>query len=839
MRLESLTLRGFMTSFAGREVSIDFSKLPDGLIAFVGDNGAGKTTLLEAAPAGVYREMLSRQRGIENYAMDRDSAIESRWSIGGVGYRQRLSVDGIKGGSSAVLTCDRAPRPLNDGKVSTYDPAIAAVFPPLHVFKASAFATQNKSGSFVKASKKERRDIFASFLTLDRLIRMSEAANGAAKQIDQVRVRVLADLDSLERETTTAMLEQLQQQLAAAAVAGEDATTERDRLAGKIAEAEQQLAILSDQVAAHAAASDRVAAAADALERIRQEFDAFEGAETVVLLNEAAEVANLTASHHDRRQELDRLTAGAVASETRELDTISHDSLEKLADIDRKLAGNQQIQAMADDIRTAVAAIEAADVALCFDRKALENARHAQSIADQTLRSVEGQLADLVPIERDVARARTDAELLERVPCGGVGDYAACQFLTNVQQAKAGLEALVAKLQPKAEFADRIARLTREAAKRAEGIAALRASIEKHEATRTAHAKTAGYAEKLAASSARVKELHTQRTDTITETEQRLTQARERHTAAAAARQQAAAGFERASTAEMDATVARIAKRLEHAEATRRRLQVGVGEATQRHLDAEAALQAVTAGHDEAAVLRGSLDVFRSERDIRIAVIAHEASRAAALSLRIDEWNVRATRARDLRAKLSRLETELLEWRLLEKALGRGGLPDLEIDQAGPGISARTNEILSDCFGARFSIELVTQVARADGQGMKDEFTVLVTDNTSGDQRDIADLSGGEEVIVAEALMNAIAIYVNERSQTPMRTCFRDETTGALTKENTQRYIQMLRKVRELGGFDQILFISHDPDAYALADAHIRVADGTATVVLPPYQEAA
>lgn len=113
-------------------------------------------------------------------------------------------------------------------------------------------------------------------------------------------------------------------------------------------------------------------------------------------------------------------------------------------------------------------------------------------------------------------------------------------------------------------------------------------------------------------------------------------------------------------------------------------------------------------------------------------------------------------------------------------------------------------------------------------------------DNENGGAvRDIRDLSGGEQVIVAEALMNSVALYVNERSQTPMRTIFRDETTGALNKENTQRYIQMLRKVLELGRIHQILFISHDPDAFNLADAQIRIEGGKATPIMPPYREAA
>src|SRR5690348_17438264 len=56
----------------------------------------------------------------------------------------------------------------------------------------------------------------------------------------------------------------------------------------------------------------------------------------------------------------------------------------------------------------------------------------------------------------------------------------------------------------------------------------------------------------------------------------------------------------------------------------------------------------------------------------------------------------------------------------------------------------------------------------------------------------------------------------------PVRTCWRDETTGALDPENATRYLAMLRKVQELGGFAHVLFISHNPDAAAQADAQIQ-----------------
>ena len=104
-----------------------------------------------------------------------------------------------------------------------------------------------------------------------------------------------------------------------------------------------------------------------------------------------------------------------------------------------------------------------------------------------------------------------------------------------------------------------------------------------------------------------------------------------------------------------------------------------------------------------------------------------------------------------------------------------------------------------------------------------------------GDVRDIADLSGGEQVIVDEALKNALCIYMNQRASMPMRTCWRDETTGPLDVDNAPRYIQMLRRVQELAGFHHILFVSHNAECAAMADAQISVHDGQADVLLPPF----
>ncbi|MDP2319608.1 MAG: SMC family ATPase [Acidobacteriota bacterium] len=839
MRLEHLALRGFMTAFAGKTVAIDFEALPDGLIALVGGNGQGKTTLLEAAPAGLYRQMMSRDGDIKSYAMDRDSFIESRWSIGEEAYVARLSVDGIKGSSAAALKREGSSSPLSDGKVSTYDPVIARLFPPVHVFKASAFAAQNKAGSFVNAGKKERRDIFGSFLGLDRLVAMSDTAKAAAAEVEKVRIRLKADVDGLARETTAEIRAGLQEQIEGLAAQYRDATHRRDRLTATIAVTEQRLALLSDSTAAHAAATQKVEQLAATLRDAEASLDAHVAEDLRATLVESQALKTLTERQRAKVDDIDGRDNYAAKTDANELQAIADGLATKLADIQKKIDGNATIQGMADDIRAAVQTIARltpevtrlrAERDALIDQQAALAARQAEN---------EKVIAGFTKPQTELDRATADATLLEHVPCGGRGEFAGCQLLVNAKTAEGLIADLRAQLAGVAAANETRTALLDAARELARDLASKKATLLDLELQLLPAHEPAKYAEKLAGSDARVKELTEWRVDAEKEAAQRTKDARARHVTAAERRSTERVTLVQEFETAKAEHATRVAARLEAAKAKHFTLSVAGSTALAAHANAVDELTALADSHQVAASLQAELQQLRADRDGAVTAIATANSDVAAVRQRQEDLDAKAQKLTSLQTRLALLDTELLEWQLLQKALGRDGLPDLEIDQAGPAISAIANEILADCFESRFSIELVTQVAKADGKDMKAEFTVLVTDNQAGDTRDIADLSCGELVIVSEALMNAISIFVNERSTTPMRTCFRDETTGALSKENTQRYIQMLRKVQMLGGFKQILFISHDPDAYCLADAQLHVAAGAVTPKLPPYQEAA
>jgi len=170
------------------------------------------------------------------------------------------------------------------------------------------------------------------------------------------------------------------------------------------------------------------------------------------------------------------------------------------------------------------------------------------------------------------------------------------------------------------------------------------------------------------------------------------------------------------------------------------------------------------------------------------------------------------------------------DWRHLQKALGRDGVQALEIDAAGPEVSELINELLHSCYGPRFTVALETTTQKKDGKGSKEVFDLRVIDTEGGTDGSASDLSGGERVIVAEALSLAIAIYNTQRSAMPIQDLFRDEVAGALDYENAPRYVAMLRRALELGSFARVYFVAHSRDLWDLADAQIVVADGKVEV---------
>lgn len=784
MKLNTFSVKGLLAF--GDECAVDLRAVPPGLIAIVGRNGQGKTTIAETPLAALYRVLPSRDHELVDYAHGKDSSLQATFDTPRGGYRARVNLNGDRRTSEAVLVHTDAggvETILNDGKLTTFDAAVASVFPPVETLLASSFSAQNRAGSFSTLDKKGRKALFASLLGLDHYEQMATTARTCAANLDRSIDVTRARREAVAREAAPTRQEQIEMELG-------QVQARRQQFLASIAGGAREVANLDAQAAAAKEQYDRWLVASAAVAPLEQRIRAL--TMELTTLDQRAERAQ--SDHRVDGAEADRQHAA------------------KLADIDARVAKNNGLLARADEIRAAVA-----ETAGLTERRARlvaagDVANESITRLQDDLTKAQGRVRDLETAERDLARLTEQAETLVTVPCAGAGAYASCRFLALARAAQAELPAVTTLVAQKPAAESNVV-----------GTAlALRIARDGKANTETERHATDTRLSELSPTVALGGHL-----DAAVDRIEELTASRD---AADAARAQALADAQARLEAVLDDVYASVAA------ATKERETVQASLA-----DLYITMQADAGAQAEVARIDRQLAAVRAQASDDKAQIA---------ALDTTDTHLRAAQRACLDAQaalvvlddtLRQMETDLLEWQFLAKALARDGLPTLEIAAAGPTVSQYANSLLEACFGPRFSLDLVTQQGKADGKGLKEVFELRVLDNEKGgDARDLTDLSGGEQVIVDEALKNALTLFMSTRSTSmPVRTIIRDETTGALDADNAPRYVAMLRKLADIGGYHHILFVTHSAAAAAGADAQIVVHDGQADIQLAPFPEAA
>jgi exonuclease SbcC len=192
---------------------------------------------------------------------------------------------------------------------------------------------------------------------------------------------------------------------------------------------------------------------------------------------------------------------------------------------------------------------------------------------------------------------------------------------------------------------------------------------------------------------------------------------------------------------------------------------------------------------------------------------------------RLESTRAIVERISELETQRRAVETELADWNLMAKDLGRDGLQAIEIDAAGPELTALTNELLHECHGPRFTVRVDTQRLSSDGKRMLEGCDVVVFDAQLGEKLGET-LCGGEKVIVGEALSLALSVIGCRAAGVERPTLVRDESGAALDPENAIAYVAMLRHAAHMIRADRVLLVSHDPVVQGLCDARIELLNG-------------
>jgi exonuclease SbcC len=803
LRLKNFT--GIRSGLGRDEIIIDFETLAYGaqLVALTGPNGTGKSTILDNMHP--FRIMPSRAGSYSpgsfsfyDNVYGAEAVKELEFSHGNLDY---LAILVFKMGTKTKKTeCYLQYRDdlgvdwfpyrtpdgvISDGKTETYDRCIEHILGTPEMFFTSVFAAQNRR-ALSSYTNGEIKGLLSELLGLENIRELGDKARDVAHSL---RVHLtgmrgeLVRIDTLEAERATveATLENEQTSLGLSMQA-------RFTARGRAMAANKRL---SDLRAERAATADVDARRATLTARRGAAENRRDG--TLQQLN-----ADIVDDRHRSSKQAESLRdeAGRMESTVRQHQTV--------------IDSNEQLLSQKDDIEQAardIATLEAEDVENLkdLDKKRTAAAKYRQLVGerDKVFEQLKASAQSGQSISTACDELKGRAGLIDNVPCKGMELQARCQLLHEANTAKGNIPATEQKLTEARAQHERLQ--TR--GKELQSALALMgdADAELHAAEQERNRIV--YRTRVVATKAAL-------ADSLTNAEQVIAHSRSQITGLQAS---IAAKLDQATNTEAECNdrLAKLNARRSIAE-TECRNELSV-------IDAElASLPPPLDGHDletAEAALKHDEDILAQieidyERLLKGVTTSKERVRAITADL---------TNASALKAKAGTIENEIAHWTTLQKAFGNDGIIALSIDDAGPTLSGLANDLLTSCYGPRFTVKLKTQEETAAGD-MKETFGIVVFDGERDDEKNVRDMSGGERIWINECITRAIALYQSQASGQNYGTLFADESDGALDPERKQMFISMKRKVLELGGYEREFFISHTEALWEAADAVINVS---------------
>lgn len=806
MKINKLHLIGFIGIRAGLgrdEVTLDLQEMTgdDRLIALVGANGRGKTTIMDNLHP--YRLMPSRATSYspgafsyyENLCLP-DCLKELEFEHQGETYLSSL-VFKINGRRKAEAYLHvRAPESqawepvklpdgtISDGKAETYDRCIEALLGSPETFFTSQFSAQNRR-SLSSYTNGEIKTLMADLLGLAKIRETGAKASQVVKLLksglDGMRGE-LARLSVRENELPAleAALSSAQRNLSIAApefaIVKQDMTTAQ----AKLAEAKSRQAAAAETEGRRSLLLSRRTAEqrklADTLTAIRADIAREELRITRYKEEAARESANTLTNVKD-----------AVAQIERRQSLLARKG--EIEDAEKSLAALRQQEI--DLLAAMVIAKRAAD-----ERQALVNQKTA----------LQGQLEGIeregAGIKENCEGLKTRAALTDQVPCKESNLQPRCPLMREALAAKAQIPVVDAKtVELRQQY--RTARTKLEAIDKA--ISEIGDPVEQLKNLES-QARTNAAKLRQAEQTALLRQSFVDAEEAIKEKRQQIDVFEK------ALKEKQASILQK--TAEAEQALLMLQSRLSGAEADGGRIIA----------DVSSEIASLPPAFD-AGVVAAAEQALRNAESVSTSAevtLSHAQKRLAECEASLASAKREVESGAASRAKAARIEDELAQWSLLAKAFGNDGIVALSIDDAGPTLASLANDLLLACYGPRFTVSIQTQVEQANGN-VKEGFDIIVFDAEQNDSKSVTVMSGGEKVWINECLTRAIALYLAQSSGRQYLTLFSDEADGPLDPDRKRMFINMKRKVLELGGYEQEFFVSQTPDLWQMADKVIHL----------------
>lgn len=162
--------------------------------------------------------------------------------------------------------------------------------------------------------------------------------------------------------------------------------------------------------------------------------------------------------------------------------------------------------------------------------------------------------------------------------------------------------------------------------------------------------------------------------------------------------------------------------------------------------------------------------------------------------------------ARGTKEKVASVREEYEAYKLLARAFGRDGIPQLLISHAVPEIQHYMDTICEEDFDSRYRVRFNTQKEHKNGV-VEEAFEILFSSSDSEKEYDAASCSGGELAAVRVILRAALGLYQASRAQ-GHKVAFLDEFTAHQDAKNAESSLRVLSRLQER--FSQVFFVTFD-----------------------------
>jgi DNA repair exonuclease SbcCD ATPase subunit len=163
-----------------------------------------------------------------------------------------------------------------------------------------------------------------------------------------------------------------------------------------------------------------------------------------------------------------------------------------------------------------------------------------------------------------------------------------------------------------------------------------------------------------------------------------------------------------------------------------------------------------------------------------------------------------------LEKNLKDLKQDLSEYIIISDMCGPNGIPSIKIDAVIPEVESIANNLLQESnWGYQIRLETQKESVQKNKYKILETLEIVVLDETDRLTKLVSDLSIGQRSVISEAINLALAIIAKQKGIIDIETLFRDETTSNLNREAATNYVKLLRNAMNMGGFKNLIYITH------------------------------